>query len=247
MAVRSPQSNGYSRGIREAATLSTLRRRLLPLWSGDPKPGNSLKGVLVRTKRFDSRWARVVLSREIDMPSRAALLFAVSSLMISPFALAAGQPAHLAVSLGAFGVRDEVDVSAMGSLQYYAAPRLFKRTLTSGFQGIGPILGLSANTDGGVFGYGGAYAALRVFDNLYVLPSAGIGGYARGHSKDLGGVFEFHLGAGLFYQLKSNDWLPAGLRFGVTYTHISNAFIHSVNPGADNLLASVSMPLSMGF
>lgn len=181
------------------------------------------------------------------MPPRAGLLFAILSLFSTPCALAAGPPAHLAASIGAFGVRDQVGASLMGSLQYYAAPRLFKRTLTSRFQGIGPMLGLSANTDGGVFGYGGAYAAVRVLDNVYLLPSAGIGGYARGQSKDLGGVLQFHLGAGLFYQLKSNDWLPAGTRLGVTYTHISNAFIHSSNPGADNLLVSVSVPLSMGF
>ncbi|WP_198007223.1 acyloxyacyl hydrolase [Nitrococcus mobilis] len=183
---------------------------------------------------------------------RAALIFASSSLSLAaPCALAAEKPAQLAVGVGAFSVRDQTAVSPMASLQYYAAYRLFEQTAAARFQGIGPILGLSANTDGGVFGYGGAYVALRVLNRIHLLPSAGIGGYARGHSKNLGGVFEFHLGAALFYQPLSNDWLPADLRLGVTYTHISNAFIHDRNPGADNIadniLVSISTPLSMDF
>ncbi|MCO6441268.1 MAG: acyloxyacyl hydrolase [Nitrococcus mobilis] len=182
------------------------------------------------------------------MSWRAVLIFASSSLLLTaPCALAAEKPARLDIGVGVFGVRDQINVSPMGSLQYYAAYRLFEQPPASTFQGVGPMLGLSANTDGGVFGYGGVYAALRILDRIHLLPSAGIGGYSQGHSKDLGGVFEFHLGAALFYQPPSTEWLPAGLRLGVTYTHISNAFIHSRNPGADNILASISIPVSVGF
>lgn len=188
------------------------------------------------------------MRRESVITWQAALISASSSLLLAaPCTFAAEKPARLAVGVGAFGVRDQTAVSPMASLQYYTAYRLFEQTAAARFQGIGPILGLSANTDGGVFGYGGAYAALRVLDRIRLLPSAGIGGYARGQSEDLGGVFEFHLGAALFYQPPSNDWLPAGLCLGVTYTHISNASIHDRNPGADNILAGISMPQSVGF
>lgn len=184
------------------------------------------------------------------MTARAAVLICViSSLLVSPFALAEEEPGHLAIGAGAFDVSKQQAVSAVSSLQYYSGYRyrFFERPSTLEFKGIGPMLGLMANADGGIFGYGGGYAAVTLADKVYLLPSAGIGGYTPGSSKDLGGVLQFHLGAGLFYQLPGNGWFPAGLRFGVTYAHISNAFIHKYNPGADTILGSISMPLPMGF
>ena len=94
-----------------------------------------------------------------------------------------------------------------------------------------------ANTDGGVFGYAGLYADFRLGDHILILPSAGAGGYSEGDSKDLGGVFEFHLGATLAYIFEDDSSL------GV----ISNARINESNPGVNSLLLSYSLPLERLF
>lgn len=179
-------------------------------------------------------------------PRTSAVAFALSSLLASSIGNARDF-AHLAVSTGVFDVTEQKAVSAEGSLQYYSGYRLFAHRFLSGFKGFGPMLGLMANSDGAVFGYGAAYTPIALSERVELLPSAGLGGYAQGHSKDLGGVFEFHLGVGLFYQLSDHTGLPRGTLVGVTYAHISNAFIHSRNPGANSLLGSISVPLAVRF
>ena len=98
-----------------------------------------------------------------------------------------------------------------------------------------------ANTDGGVFGYGGVYADFRMGDRVVVIPSAGLGGYSEGDSRDLGGVFQFQLGLTAAYRFRDNSSL------GVTFTHISNAKIHDSNPGVESLLLTYTIPFERLF
>jgi hypothetical protein len=98
-----------------------------------------------------------------------------------------------------------------------------------------------ANTDGGIFGYGGAYVEFRPVDRIVLLPSAGVGGYRQGGSKPLGGVFQFHLGFTAVYQFDNDS------RLGITFAHISNAGIHDRNPGANSLLLTYGMPVNTMF
>jgi lipid A 3-O-deacylase len=60
-----------------------------------------------------------------------------------------------------------------------------------------------ANTQGGIFGYGGFYSDLAL-GRFVLTPLAAVGGYHHGGSEDLGGIFQFHLSADLSYQFTTN-------------------------------------------
>ncbi len=105
---------------------------------------------------------------------------------------------------------------------------------------IGPAIGIMANTDGGVFGYGGIYADIR-YGNFILMPLLAVGGYHQGDSKDLGGVFQFRVGLGFNYQT------DGGERIGIRLDHVSNAGTHSSNPGEEELLFTLSIPLGRIF
>jgi len=101
----------------------------------------------------------------------------------------------------------------------------------------GPVLGAVANSDAGVYGYGGIFFDFEM-GRLRFSPMLSAGGYRRGASKDLGGTFEFQESANLSYEV------DGGSRFGIEVRHLSNANIHHQNPGAELLLLTVTYPLS---
>jgi lipid A 3-O-deacylase len=101
---------------------------------------------------------------------------------------------------------------------------------------IGPLIGLMANTDRGVFGYGGVYADLA-YGNVVLTQMLGLGGYSRGDSKDLAGVFQFRVETGIAYEL------AGGKRIGARVAHISNAGIHDFNPGEEELYLTLALPI----
>jgi hypothetical protein len=98
-------------------------------------------------------------------------------------------------------------------------------------------MGVMANTDGGVFGYGGIYADIK-YRNLVATPFFTVGGYHQGGSKDLGGTFQFRSGMTFAYQFNR------GSRLGVRFAHISNASIYDNNPGENEVLLTYAIPLS---
>jgi lipid A 3-O-deacylase len=126
---------------------------------------------------------------------------------------------------GVFDLRH--DPSGAGTVEYR-----FGRKVSL----IGPALGLLANTDGGLFGYVGAYADLS-YRKIYMTPQLAVGGYGQGSSKDLGGVFQFRQSLDLAYRFDN------GHRVGIRAAHISNADIHDINPGEEELLLTYSFPL----
>lgn len=101
---------------------------------------------------------------------------------------------------------------------------------------LGPMLGFFVNGDGGYYGYGGIYFDIK-FGGLFLTPAGGIGRYHRGDSKDLGGKLQFHTALDVAYRFDN------GQRLGLKYTHNSNAFIHSINPGAESLLLTYSLSI----
>jgi hypothetical protein len=101
---------------------------------------------------------------------------------------------------------------------------------------IGPAAGVLANTEGGVYGYVGVYADLPV-GNFVITPLAGAGGYHEGDGKDLGGVFQFRLAFNAAYEFSG------GTRLGVRFGHLSNAAIHAENPGENEILLVLDVPL----
>jgi hypothetical protein len=100
---------------------------------------------------------------------------------------------------------------------------------------IGPAIGVLANTDGAFFGYGAIHADFAI-DPLSINLSWGAGGYHRGDSRELGGVFQFIENLTVAYPFEN------GLQAGVRYQHISNADLHKKNPGNDSFFLSIAWP-----
>lgn len=101
---------------------------------------------------------------------------------------------------------------------------------------IGPMVGVMATTDGGVYGYGAFYLDSQI-GRLSITPSIGLGGYHRGDGKRLGGPFLFHSAVDFAYRFDN------GMRLGVKVTHISNAFIYKNNPGEESVLLTYTLPI----
>jgi hypothetical protein len=166
-----------------------------------------------------------------------ALCLAVS-LLISTGASAQEDDLVVAAA-GIFDITDLEDEAPEGRLEYLAGYRV----LDYGpyFRGFGPVVGIMANGDGGVFGYGGVFADIRLDERVMVRPEAGLGGDRRGDSRELGGVFQFHLSVDVAYRF------DGGQRLGITFAHISNASVNGRNPGNDSLLLTFAVPLDRAF
>jgi lipid A 3-O-deacylase len=100
---------------------------------------------------------------------------------------------------------------------------------------IGPAVGILANTDGGIFGYGGIYADIA-YKNLVITPLLGAGGYHKGGGKDLGGIFQFRSSITLAYQFHNLS------RLGVQFAHVSNAALEHINPGEQDVFLTYAVP-----
>lgn len=134
----------------------------------------------------------------------------------------------LTLGAGAFDMNRNTNTAG----EFRAEYRFIQRPL-----GLTPLIGLLANSDGGVFGYGGFGYDIYFGRHFVLTPQATMGGYDQGQSKDLGGVFEFRTGVELAYRFDGRT------RIGIAFHHISNAGIYDKNPGTESLLLTVSIPL----
>jgi hypothetical protein len=134
-------------------------------------------------------------------------------------------PPSLNLGLGVFDMFDDDD-SVAAQVEWRFGDKL-------GF--VGPLAGMIANADGGIFGYVGLYTDLAV-GKFVITPHTGFGAYEQGNSNDLGGVFEFYSSLTVAYRLENRS--QVGIRFG----HISNADLHDKNPGTDLLLLQYRHP-----
>ena len=126
-----------------------------------------------------------------------------------------------------------------GKETYDGGPRAEARIqLYSGWKlwFLAPMVGVLANHDGGVYGWAGGYADAAI-GPVRLTPVLGLGGYRRGKSKDLGGVFTFYTGGTISYAFE-ND-----VRLGLIISHMSNAYTHDDNPGTESFLLSVTIPI----
>ena len=144
---------------------------------------------------------------------------------LGPIVVHGNEADNLLLGAGLFDLRD--DTSGAGTVEYRFGRKVFV---------VGFALGLMANTDGGLFGYVGAYCDLS-YKKLYVTPQLAMGGYGEGSSTDLGGVFQFRESLDLAYRFDN------GHRLGIRAAHISNAAIHDINPGEEELLLTYSFPI----
>ncbi|MFA9460894.1 acyloxyacyl hydrolase [Thiohalorhabdus methylotrophus] len=104
------------------------------------------------------------------------------------------------------------------------------------WNGLGPMAGVLVNAVGGVFGYAGAYADLRLAERWLITPAVGVGAYNRSDGKRLGGVFQFHLGLDAAYRFRN------GHRLGLKIAHISNASLQETNLGTESVLLTYTVP-----
>ena len=93
-----------------------------------------------------------------------------------------------------------------------------------------------ANTDGGVYGFGGLYLDVFLHRRVVITPNLAVGGYSQGDSKDLGSVIEFRSGMEIAYRFDDRS------RLGVAVHHISNASIDDRNPGVNSIVLTYALP-----
>lgn len=145
---------------------------------------------------------------------------------------AAGYSDYLTVGVGQFDLIANDAESTAFSLEYKFKPIAWNV--------MRPIIGGFANTDGGVYGYGGFAFDFSVADNWVITPTIAVGAYDDNdnESKDLGGALEFRESIEIAYQCDS------GHRIGLSLSHLSNAGLHDNNPGTELLMLNYGIPLS---
>jgi lipid A 3-O-deacylase len=150
-------------------------------------------------------------------------------IMIGPIQVLRDEPSYLEFGAGAFNIQENRDssTSAEGKVEFRYGKKLW---------GIGPAVGVLANTQGGLLGYAGFYSDFK-YDRFVMTPLAAFAAYHRGGSEDLGGVFEFRLSLTFAYQFDDMS------RLGLLVGHISNANIHDKNPSENDLMLTYSIPI----
>jgi lipid A 3-O-deacylase len=141
----------------------------------------------------------------------------------------ADDPGFLTFGAGAFSFTESEDSAAQFELQYRSGLKLWL------FQ---PMLGVSATSDGAVYGYAGLSLDVFFGNRVVLRPSLAAGLYHEGNGKDLGGVVEFRSAAELAYRFDDRS------RLGLEISHRSNAHIYDDNPGEETLMLFYHLPLS---
>lgn len=154
-------------------------------------------------------------------------------LRLGPIGIVTQAPTLLDVGAGVYDLIGNAHRNETGAAD--AELRLGQR-----WNGIGPAVGTIADFRGGGMVYAGIASDLAL-GPVVVTPLAGVGAWWRGGKTDenLGGTFEFRLSLEAAYAFDGGSRL--GLRFG----HISNADIHKVNPGENDLMVTYGLPLSL--
>jgi len=102
-----------------------------------------------------------------------------------------------------------------------------------------PLVGTMFTNRGSVYTYAGFRLELPVGKHILILPIATVGDYEKGSGKDLGSHIEFKTGVEIDLVFAN------GIRVGPAFDHISNAGIGKKNPGEENLMLMVSVPLGI--
>ena len=169
---------------------------------------------------------------------RAAALFAAAGTALAAAATASAEeasreppwvPREWAFSAGVFDLvesdRGEGGVEARFERVGF---RLFRREWE-----LEPGVGALGIEDGGFYGYFSLRVPLEGA-RWRAVPFTGAGVYSAGEGKDLGGPVEFRSGLEVSVRV-GERW-----RVGVVYSHLSNAVLYDLNPGAESLLVGVS-------
>jgi hypothetical protein len=135
----------------------------------------------------------------------------------------------IAGGLGAFDFLHN-NTAAEGRLEFRFDQSLFY---------IRPLVGTFFTNKGSLYTYGGFRLEIPIGKHLLIVPVATVGDYEKGAGKDLGSHIEFKTGAEIDLVFAN------GIRVGPAFDHVSNAGIGKRNPGEENLMLMVSVPLGM--
>jgi lipid A 3-O-deacylase len=154
-------------------------------------------------------------------------------LRLGPIGIMTEAPTLLDVGAGVYDIIGNAHRNETGGAD--AELRLGQR-----WNGIGPAVGTIVDFRGGGMIYAGIDSDFAL-GPVVVTPLAGVGAWWRGGKSDenLGGTFEFRL------SLEAAYAFDGGSRLGVRFGHISNADIHKVNPGENDLMLTYGLPLSL--
>lgn len=183
-------------------------------------------------RALPSRWmggAAIALGLAADAaPASAADDAVVASW--GDFHLLGSGPSRAVLGLGVFNAFEYApdDAVPAAHADFFYGGKLY---------GIGPVVGVMANVDGGFYGFGGLYLDVRIGERLVATPFLGVGGYHKGGSRDLGGTFQFRPSFTVAYEFDS------GLRVGLNYAHLSNAYLYDTNPSEEEFHITFSFPL----
>jgi len=158
---------------------------------------------------------------------KAAAAALVATLALATAARAEDTKGLVAIGVGAFDfLHNNTAAEFRGEYRF-----------ANGFYFIKPVVGAFGTTDSSVYVYGGLRADFIFFDHYVVMPVATVGYYDRGSGKDLGSHAEFKTGVELAYRFDN------AMRLGIAFDHVSNAGLTKRNPGEENLLLMVSVPI----
>jgi lipid A 3-O-deacylase len=101
--------------------------------------------------------------------------------------------------------------------------------------GLGPAAGAMLNGDGGIATFAGLYADFSV-GYLMITPLLGAGAWFKNDAKDLGGTFMLRTEVDIAYVRKD------GIRFGLRWGHLSNAYVYNENPSQEDFMFTVGAP-----
>ena len=154
--------------------------------------------------------------------------FVLAAALAPSLGAKAKDPAFLTIGAGVFDLNDDETTGAV-SLEYFGDGRLWI------FQ---PMIGAMVTFDGAMYGYAGLGVDLFFGRRVVLTPSFAVGAYIENGGKDLGHPVEFRSGVKLAYRF--NDLS----RLGIDFHHLSNAGLDDLNPGANQLLITYSLPFS---
>jgi len=159
------------------------------------------------------------------MKLKHLLATGILCLALTPMAYAE-QSSALALSVGAFNALDN-DTAAEFGIEYRFTPM-------ESLYNIIPVVGFTANSDGGYWAHTGMRYDVHLSDNWVLTPNFAASLYENGGGKDLGHALEFRSGLELAYKLDDNSHLGLGIY------HLSNASIANKNPGEESIIFSYS-------
>lgn len=137
---------------------------------------------------------------------------------------------YVSIGLGVWDITQDDDTATDLRIEYRDGESLIWE--------IKPWAGLEVTTDGSVWGGAGILADFNVTDNIYIVPSFGVGLYAQGgNDKDLDYPIEFRSQLEAGYQFDNQQ------RVGVSFGHISNADLGDDNPGTEILNVYYHVPV----